>query len=239
VSDEDDERTVLSRGPAAPSDDLDEETTVSSRTEELDDATRVSPREQQPDEATRLSQRHDPVDDATRVSERSTPVDDATRVSARSTPLDDATRVSTRAAEADDRTRVSRGATPVDDATVVRREPADDRTAIVDRSSTPVRSRASAPGRLSGGRVAFVPSGEPVKYAVKDDSRAAPDIVRTVIPAPAPSAPSRQARSTTVIESAMRSRRRRGGLGIVAAVVGAVIVTAVVIAVVVSVLFRA
>lgn len=226
MSDEDDERTVLSRGPAAPSDDLDEETTVSSRTEELDDATRVSPREQQPDEATRLSQRHDPVDDATRVSTRSA-------------PLDDATRVSTRAAEADDRTRVSRGATPVDDATVVRREPADDRTAIVDRSSTPVRSRASAPGRLSGGRVAFVPSGEPVKYAVKDESRAAPAIVRTVIPAPAPSAPSRQARSTTVIESATRSRRRRGGLGIVAAVVGAVIVTAVVIAVVVTVLFRA
>ena len=152
------------------------------------------------DEDTRQAPRHDDLDDATIV------VRDG---------VDPHDTVLRRPAPSLDRTIVTGAAAP-DDETVV----TDSRGASAPRA-TVVRP---VPGRLSGGRVAQVPTSTPERYGVRDASAAPrPDVVRTVIPAPV--SPVRQTRDTRGAQIADVRRRRSSGALTVLLVVGVTVVT--------------
>ncbi len=219
MSDPDDDRTTVSRAPAP-----DDAPTTTARVVVVDD------------EATTIT-RSVADDDATTITRPT--VDDAATTITRADVDDEATTVS-RGGVVDERTVVSAGRPePVDDATQIRgaaRSGIDETTTLSDgRGRTrPPSASAPAPGRLSGGRVAFVPGDKVQNYQVRDRTPAIDNVVRTVIPAPV--SPARQSRNTVAIEAAVKSRTTHRGIGVVVAIVGVTLLALLVVGGVVAAL---
>ncbi len=233
MSDPDDDRTTVSRVPA-----IDDEATTISRVPAIDDEATTITRAVVDDDATTIT-RSAVDDDATTIT-RSTVDDDATTIT-RSAVDDDATTVS-RGGVPDERTVVSAGrAEPIDDATQIRgtaRPGVDESTKLTDdrrRQQRGPRASAPAPGRLSGGRVAFVPGEKVQSYQVRDRTPVIDNVVRTVIPAP--SSPTRQSRNTVAIETATKRKTSNRGIGVIIAIVVVTVLAVAIVGGVIAVLF--
>ena len=106
-----------------------------------------------------------------------------------------------------------------------------------DRSRQPRAPRSGAPGRLSGGRVAVVPGDKVERYQVRDSVPVIDNVVRTVIPAPAPSSSARQSRNTAAIEQATKRKTAKRGVGVIIAIVAVTVLALAVVGGVIVVLF--
>jgi len=227
VTDEDDDRTIISRATEPDTGDTrivrqpvvdDEATTISRGTpvDDVDERTVVSasrPVHDEPDERTVLR------------SDRQTPAD-----------LDDRTVIRGGSTDLDDRTVVSGGRPDsLDDATQVSRGPRPDTSDTQIHGTGAPRASAPAPGRLSGGRVAFVPGAKVESYQVRDTAPAIDNVVRTVIPAPV--SPARQSRNTVAIEVATKRSTTGRGIGVIIGVIAVTVLTLAIVAGVVVVLF--
>ena len=229
MNDDDDDRTIVARTPALD----DDPTTITRAPARDDDATRITRASNVDDDPTTITRA--PVDDeATTISRGAAPsdLDDRTVVSGGRADLDDRTVVRGAAAEVDDRTAISPG----------RPDPLDDRTQIrgaarpgVDNEHNGPRASAPAPGRLSGGRVAFVPGATVERYEVRASAPVIDNVVRTVIPAPA--SPTRQSRNTTAIESTEQRERSGRRIGVIVAIAAVTFGALAVVAGIVIVLF--
>ncbi len=175
----------------------------------------------------------DPVDEDTVVTAKTDPFDETTTTSRHG--FDEATRVSRR--DLDEAT-VVRGGREVADAgeeTVVRRTAADEETVVRATPAPAGAPRGVAPGRLSGGRVAFVPTDSTERYSVRASAAEPTAVVRTVIPAPV--SPTRQSRDTSRIEAGTTKARRKSGAGVVIAIAVVTVLTVAVVAGVIVVAF--
>lgn len=216
----DDDATTISRGPAVD----DEATTISRGPAVDDDATTISREPAVDDEATTISRAF--VDD------------EATTIS--HAVLDDRTVLRGEQIDLDDRTAITPGRIdPFDDATQIRgaaRPGVDYDTKVTgDRTHRGPRASAPAPGRLSGGRVAFVPGEKVERYQVRDTAPPIDNVVRTVIAAPV--SPQRQSRNTVAIETATKRATKSRGVGVIVAIVGVTVLVVAVVAAVVVALF--
>ena len=239
MSDVDPDATTIKRMPAID----DEATTISRAPAVDDDATSITRAAVADDDATSITRAPAVDDEATSITRAPAVDDEATTVSRGAAPdLDDRTVVSSRLSDVDERTTVSAGRPePIDDATQIRgtaRPGVDERTTLSDdrrQQQRGPRATAPAPGRLSGGRVAFVPGDKVQRYEVRDRTPVVDNVIRTVIPAP--SSPARQSRNTVAIEAADKSRTTHRGIGVVVAIVGVTLLALAVVGGVIAVLF--
>ena len=216
----DDDATTISRGPA-----VDDEATTISRGPAVDD------------DATTISRGPAADDDATTISRAV--VDDAPTTISHAV-LDDRTVIRGEQSDLDDRTAITPGRIdPFDDATQIRgtaRPGVDYDTKVTgDRTHRGPRASAPAPGRLSGGRVAFVPGEKIERYQVRDTAPPIDNVVRTVIAAPV--SPQRQSRNTVAIETATQRATKSRGIGVIVAIVGVTLLVVAIVAAVVIALF--
>jgi hypothetical protein len=217
----------------------DEATRVVSKTADpVDEATRIvaKPAKNQPldDEATTIS-RGSPIDEETSIRQgAAADLDDRTVVRG-SAELDDRTvvrgadepedrTVIRGAADFDDRTMVSPGrSVDLDDATQIRpggtaATGSDAATVVAGKGPRrgPRSGSATAPGRLSGGRIAYVPEGIIERTPVRNKAPKTNDIIRTVIAAPA--GVTRRSRNTVAIDASVRKQANRRGIGVIVAI---------------------
>ncbi len=167
-----------------------------------------------------------PIVDAEDTRLRAEGIDEDTRQAARPDGLDDATIVVRGGGDPHD-TVLRRPAPNLDRTIVIGAAAPEDETVVTDSRGAvapPPTIVRPAPGRLSGGRVAQVPTSTPERYGVRDASATPrPEVVRTVIPAPV--SPARQNRDTRAAQAADVRRRRSSGALTVLLVVGVTVVT--------------
>ena len=235
--DEDDDRTVIRRTSAVD----DEATTISRGPAIDDDATTISRGPAVDNDATTISREPFVDNEATTISRTAAEdLEDRTIIRGQQPDLDDRTIIRGQPADFDDRTAVSPGRVDqFDDATQIRgtaRPGVDYDTKVTgDRTPRGPRASAPAPGRLSGGRVAFVPGEKVERYQVRDTAPAIDNVVRTVIPAPV--SQQRQSRNTVAIETATKRSTKSRSIGVVIAIVAVTVLTVAIVAGVLIALF--